>query len=42
MACSKVSDICDVVKKCQDVFSRDLNLSFKMLGLLQAIQVLAI
>ena len=28
MACSKVSDVCDVVKKCQDVFSGDLKLKF--------------
>ena len=28
MACSKVSDVCDVVKKFQDVFSLDLKFKF--------------
>ena len=28
MACSKVSDVSDVVKKFQDVFSFDLKLKF--------------
>ena len=28
MACSKVSDVCDDVKKCQDVFSGVLKLKF--------------
>ena len=28
MACSKGSDVCDVVKKYQDVFSGDMKLKF--------------